>query len=403
MAFAASTYVDHEPCYQMNNGAVGVNASGGSGAYTYLWSNGLTTSIISSLQPGIYYVTVHDTMFNQTVNASIVLGEVSPFIIDFELNELAPNGQLTAIVTGGTGLFAGDLQYRWFYNGEFISDQPTISGLESGCYTLVVARTKTRCTAERTIYLPTKYEASILKFKCCAASLAFKYVQAMRDGLRDCAECALTKLTLIHGYIEDLCDYKEPGTEIKIGNTAESTIEIPGLPLYTSCGLQNTIDVFMELSIDGTPVAAYIDTVAPDADFLQAGIDNIVEQLMFAGYSVLLDGDSTDGWSIQILNTDGSHNEEGVNLEISVSSINCPRFDTGETGWQIPNTVDKGAELNVETRFAQYTYTWLEEDNCPNQDVQKIIEKGNMICQCECGCDDEKQVTSRLQELLYLN
>jgi hypothetical protein len=43
-----------------NNGTATATPAGGTGAYTYLWSNGGTTSTISNLAPGTYSVTVTD-------------------------------------------------------------------------------------------------------------------------------------------------------------------------------------------------------------------------------------------------------------------------------------------------------------------------------------------------------
>ena len=51
-----------------NDGAVDINVSGGSGNYSYLWSNGAMTQDISGLSCGTYSVTVTDT---QIANCSV--------------------------------------------------------------------------------------------------------------------------------------------------------------------------------------------------------------------------------------------------------------------------------------------------------------------------------------------
>jgi hypothetical protein len=43
-----------------NNGAIDITVSGGTGAYSYNWSNGMTSQDISSLEPGVYSVIVTD-------------------------------------------------------------------------------------------------------------------------------------------------------------------------------------------------------------------------------------------------------------------------------------------------------------------------------------------------------
>src|SRR5688572_7251929 len=52
------------------NGYGGLNATalGGTGPYTYLWSNGSTLSSINSLLPGIYTVTVTDAVLSTATN-----------------------------------------------------------------------------------------------------------------------------------------------------------------------------------------------------------------------------------------------------------------------------------------------------------------------------------------------
>ncbi|MCF8373163.1 MAG: SprB repeat-containing protein [Bacteroidales bacterium] len=45
-----------------NNGEIHLNASGGSGNYNYAWGQGETTSSISNLYAGVYYVTISDTL-----------------------------------------------------------------------------------------------------------------------------------------------------------------------------------------------------------------------------------------------------------------------------------------------------------------------------------------------------
>src|SRR5690606_19175478 len=47
-------------CFGENSGALGVEATGGTGPYTYLWSNGLTADSIYNLSAGTYTVTVTD-------------------------------------------------------------------------------------------------------------------------------------------------------------------------------------------------------------------------------------------------------------------------------------------------------------------------------------------------------
>ncbi|MFH0864985.1 MAG: gliding motility-associated C-terminal domain-containing protein [Bacteroidota bacterium] len=54
------------------DGSATVTVTGGSGNYTYIWSNGETTATISNLVPGVYSVTVDDGYCDSTVTVDII-------------------------------------------------------------------------------------------------------------------------------------------------------------------------------------------------------------------------------------------------------------------------------------------------------------------------------------------
>ncbi|RED49287.1 M12 family metallo-peptidase [Seonamhaeicola aphaedonensis] len=58
-------------CGSSNDGAASVAASGGTGNYSYSWSNGATSASISNLEPGFYTVTVNDG--NESISDSVTI------------------------------------------------------------------------------------------------------------------------------------------------------------------------------------------------------------------------------------------------------------------------------------------------------------------------------------------
>lgn len=67
-AITVNISVSQEPLCNDTNGELIAYASGGQGAYTYLWSNGSTSQIISGLAAGTYSVTVTDANNDQATD-----------------------------------------------------------------------------------------------------------------------------------------------------------------------------------------------------------------------------------------------------------------------------------------------------------------------------------------------
>ena len=122
-------------CFEGSDGAIEVEASGGTMPYTYVWSNGLSTSSISGLPAGNYSVSVTDA--NQCVayelNAEIEAPEARLDIDVSTTDVTCPGGQdgaIQTIVTGGTP------DYSWQWADGAISS--SIDRLSAGTYFLTV-------------------------------------------------------------------------------------------------------------------------------------------------------------------------------------------------------------------------------------------------------------------------
>jgi SprB repeat len=137
-------------CVGSTNGAASVTASGGNAPYSYLWSNGATTSSISSLSAGGYTVLVTDAA-GQTATASALLTPPLPFtvsVLPTDLVCLGKTGQVSVEVRGSSPTLSADYTYLWS-NG---STGATVYGLSPGNYSLVVTNAN-GCTASTTATL----------------------------------------------------------------------------------------------------------------------------------------------------------------------------------------------------------------------------------------------------------
>ncbi len=121
-------------CNGAANGTVSVSVSGGTPAFTYLWSNGATTSSQSNLGPGTYSVTVTDANGCNFIDSRVIT-EPAPLSITLVSQQniscsSGNNGQIDISVSGGTTAYS----YAWS-NSATTQD---VTGLGAGTYGVTV-------------------------------------------------------------------------------------------------------------------------------------------------------------------------------------------------------------------------------------------------------------------------
>lgn len=134
-----------------NTGSITLIVSGGSGSYSYLWSNGATTSSINNLQAGLYYVAVTDNSTGIVKAMRIVLNntgqpEVNAAITAADCNK--NNGSIQLVVSGGSG------NYSYIWNTNATTAQ--IDNLGAGIYYVTVTDKTTLCTQFKRFVLQVK-------------------------------------------------------------------------------------------------------------------------------------------------------------------------------------------------------------------------------------------------------
>jgi len=119
-------------CHNGNNGDGQADVSGGTGPYSYSWSNGATTSTVNNLVPGIATVTVTDA-HGCSVTASVNVINPPAIVDSLSLNDgcnNSNNGSILSIPIGGTG------PYKWSWQGG--STNNMITGLTPSTYSVTV-------------------------------------------------------------------------------------------------------------------------------------------------------------------------------------------------------------------------------------------------------------------------
>ncbi len=125
--------VSNISCAGSTNGTAGLSLTGGTGPFTYAWSNGETTARATSLPAGVSTVTVTDANGCKSF-AQVAISEPAAILAEATNKKVKcngeANGEAKVSASGGTGA----LTYSWS-NGATTS---TITGLTAGSYTVTV-------------------------------------------------------------------------------------------------------------------------------------------------------------------------------------------------------------------------------------------------------------------------
>ncbi len=120
-------------CNGGNDGSASVTPAGGIAPYTYSWSNGATTSSISSLTAGTYTVTVTDAN-NCSKTTNITVNEPTSLSLSTSKSNVrcknGNDGTVTVIASGGVA------PYTYLWNTG--ATTATTEGLIAGTYTVTV-------------------------------------------------------------------------------------------------------------------------------------------------------------------------------------------------------------------------------------------------------------------------
>ncbi len=121
-------------CFGGNNGSATASATGGTGPYTYHWSNNATTATITGLVAGSYSVTATDATQATAVASVAITQPASPLGVqvygESQICGIVPDGKATAVPFGGTPPYT----YLWSNGGTTAQ----ITGLAAGVYTVTV-------------------------------------------------------------------------------------------------------------------------------------------------------------------------------------------------------------------------------------------------------------------------
>jgi len=141
-------------CFGANDGSASVTASGGSGNYSYAWSNGQNSQTATNLSPGVVSVVITDNNSGCSGMASVNISEPAQLSLSTTGTDITcsglNNGSSIANTSGGTAPYF----YFWSNN----NNGATNNNLTAGSYT-VTATDANNCTATGSVNIA---EGSVL-------------------------------------------------------------------------------------------------------------------------------------------------------------------------------------------------------------------------------------------------
>lgn len=135
---SASSTVTNVSCFGGTNGSIAITPTGGTSPYTYLWTSGDTSTVLSGQQAGTYTVTVKDIK-NCTFTTFATIIQPTKLIVNTNHTNVScfggSNGLASVSASGGTPGY----QYLWTPGGATTS---SITNIPKGTYFVTVTDTK---------------------------------------------------------------------------------------------------------------------------------------------------------------------------------------------------------------------------------------------------------------------
>lgn len=173
--------IQNVSCNGGNDGLIKITVHGGTGPYSYSWSNGESTSLVTGLSAGVYGLTVLD---DNDCSVAVQYTITEPLAIQIVLDTVvsascsAPNGMASVHASGGTGA----INFLW--SNSFLGG--AVSGLVPGVYT-VIATDSVGCSDSLQVTVPGggagfKARLDSISSTFCGQNNGYARVEAMGGG-----------------------------------------------------------------------------------------------------------------------------------------------------------------------------------------------------------------------------
>ncbi len=373
-------------CHGANDGRVGVEVTGGTPDYNYLWSNGSTDEGINDLSGGIYTVTITDQV-GCTVVCQAEITEATALLCEVIVeNDIScfgeKDGSATVTVMGGTPNYT----FEWT-SGETSS---TATNLGAGGNSVIVTDMdgcKTECVFE--IFEPKPVQCKIIEStdpSCFGESTGTITVDA-EGGTGDIEYSVDGSPFQVGGYFDGLSAGLHIVT-VQDENGCESTCQIElGEPIELSCVIFEVAQATCGLE-NGSATVVPTGGTAPytyawdNLELTETAI-NLSAGLHMVTVTDANNCQTTCSWIIS--------NPEDLACEIiDQSNVSCNALEDGSatvsaTGGNAPYTYlwSNGATSNTVSNFAvgNYQVTVTDAEDCEVICSVEITEPNALVCE----------------------
>ena len=136
-----TSFQDSVSCNGLFDGSASILGAGGNGIYTYLWSDGQTTSTANNLTAGTYNVTITDQKGCFKDTSVTVLEPDALLIASMSMDSASCNGVADGTATAN-GITGGNGINSFSWNTTPVQTTNPATGLAAGNYTITVTDQK---------------------------------------------------------------------------------------------------------------------------------------------------------------------------------------------------------------------------------------------------------------------
>ena len=273
-------------CFANSDGIITASVWGGSQPYTFLWNDGQTTQTAMNLIPGVYSVTVTDSL-GCTAIGNVVLDGGNP--IDVTVQGISTvscfgdtDGALLVNAFGGSGV---GYTYLWA-NGDMGA---FVDSLASGFHTLTITDNGTGCTHVDSVFVNSPLALNVfLNPTPTCGGVSEGVVEAVPSGG-----------TLPYTFLWDTGATTQTITGLPVGNYSVTVTDINGCSIVNSVqvteipnafsGTINTTSITCTNGNDGTAMAIPSGGLAPYSyAWSTTSTDSLIFGLTAGSYTVTI-------------------------------------------------------------------------------------------------------------------